>query len=193
MIPIPKPHFLISAQPLACLLFFTFHPWHLQPLIVFGLLVTRAFKVSEWVVALLGIIAPYYFLLAYIFLTINGRVIICPGVAVTIPHFYESRWASAAIIIVLFTSVTGMFYIQQNFRRQLVQARKSWSLIFLYLVIALFIPFINASHSFNYWILMCGSDCGDYSGRFFVPDQKMVSAYFALADGSVCDRFQLLR
>lgn len=133
--------------------FFYFPSIAFAALIVSGLLITRAFKVSEWVVALLGIITPYYFLLAWVFLMDKWRTYHFPKVAITLPHFYESRWALAAIIIVLVTVVTGMFYVQQNMRRQLVHARKSWNLIFLYLLIALFIPFINASHSFVYWIL----------------------------------------
>jgi Family of unknown function (DUF6427) len=152
--------------------FFYFPSLAFAALIVFGLLITRAFKVSEWIVALLGIIAPYYFLLAYVFLTDKWQGYHFPGVAVTFPHFYESRWALAAIIIVLFTSVTGMFYIQQNFRRQLVQARKSWNLIFLYLLIALFIPFINASHSFIYWILCAVPIAVIAAAGFLYPAKK---------------------
>ena len=43
--------------------------------------------------------------------------------------------------------------MQNNFRKQLVQVRKRWSLLLLYLVVALFVPFINATHTFEYWIL----------------------------------------
>ncbi|MEO5888689.1 MAG: DUF6427 family protein [Ferruginibacter sp.] len=151
--------------------FFYFPSLAFAALIVFGLLVTRAFKVSEWVVALLGIITPYYFLLAYLFIADKLKGLQLPVVAVTLPRFYESRWALAAIIIVLFTSATGMFYIQQNLRRQLVQARKSWNLIFLYLLIALFIPFINASHSFVYWIL-CAVPVAVIAGAGFLYPAK---------------------
>lgn len=133
--------------------FFYFPSVAFAALIISGLLITRAFKVAEWVVALLGIIAPYYFLLAYVFLTDKWQGYKFPGVAITLPHFYESRWALAAILIVILVVLIGLFFVQQNFRRQLVHARKSWNLIFLYLVIALFVPFINDSHSFIYWIL----------------------------------------
>lgn len=152
--------------------FFYFPSLAFAALIVFGLLVTRAFKVSEWMIALLGIIAPYYFLLAYIFLTDKWQGYHFPEVAVTFPHFYESEWALAAIIIVLFTCVTGMFFIQQNYRRQLVQARKSWNLIFLYLLIAVFIPFINASHSFVYWILSAVPIAVIAAAGFLYPTKK---------------------
>jgi Family of unknown function (DUF6427) len=152
--------------------FFYFPSLAFAGLIIFGLLVTRAFKLSEWVVALLGIITPYYFLLAYVFLADKWQGYHFPGVAVTFPHFYESRWAMAAIIIVLFTCATGVFFIQQNFRRQLVHARKSWNLIFLYLLIALFIPFINATHSFVYWILCAVPIAVIAAAGFLYPTKK---------------------
>jgi len=49
--------------------FFYFPSLAFAALIIFGLALTRAFKLAEWLIALLGIITPYYFLLAYVFLT----------------------------------------------------------------------------------------------------------------------------
>ena len=152
--------------------FFYFPSIAFALLIVFGLLVTRAFKVSEWVVALLGIIAPYYFLLAYVFLTDKWQGYHFPGVAITLPHFYKSKWALAAVILVLFMIIIGWFYVQQNFRRQLVHARKSWNLIFLYFIIALFIPFINDSGSFVYWILSAVPIAVVMGAGFLYPSRR---------------------
>lgn len=144
-------------------------------LIVFGLLITRAFRPAEWVVALLGILTPYYFLFAYVFLTDKLEGYKFPGVFITLPHFSESGWTLAAVILVLFTILTGFIYIQKNFRRQLVQARKSWSLIFLYLAIALFIPFINAGYSFVYWILAAIPLAVIIGAAFLYPQKKWFS------------------
>ncbi|MEO6731437.1 MAG: DUF6427 family protein [Ferruginibacter sp.] len=152
--------------------FFYFPSIAFAALIVFGLLVTRAFKISEWVVALLGIIAPYYFLLAYVFLTDKWQGYHFPGVAITLPRFFESRWALAAITLILFVVITGLLYVQRNFRRQLVHARKSWNLIFLYLIIALFIPFINDSGSFVYWILSAVPIAVIMGAGFLYPTKK---------------------
>ena len=152
--------------------FFYFPSIAFALLIVSGLLITRAFKVSEWVVALLGIIAPYYFLLAYVFLTDKWQGYHFPAIAISLPNFYESRWALAAIILVLFTMMIGLFYVQQNLRRQVVHARKSWNLIFLYLVIALFIPFINDSHAFVYWLLSAVPIAVIMSAGFLYPTKK---------------------
>lgn len=151
--PNPKGSLFNIGMAIGISSFFYFPTISFSVLVIVGLLITRPFKLPEWVVALLGLSSPFYFLLAYVYVMDKWQGYHFPGVAVTLPHFIESRWALAAVIIVLFTTIAGFIYVQKNFRRQLVQARKSWNLIFLYLLIALFVPFINASHSFVYWIL----------------------------------------
>jgi len=151
--PNPKGSLFNIGMAIGISSFFYFPTISFSVLVIVGLLITRPFKLPEWIVALLGLASPFYFLLAYVYVMDKWQGYHFPGVAVTLPHFIESRWALAAVIIVLFATVAGFIYVQKNFRRQLVQARKSWNLIFLYLLIALFVPFINASHSFVYWIL----------------------------------------
>ena len=156
--------------------FFYFPSIAFTALIIFGLAITRPFKLAEWLVALLGIITPYYFLLAIVFLTDKWKGYKFPGFAVTTPVFDQSRWAYAAIIIVLVSSVAGIFYIQQNFRRQLIQARKAWNLTFLYLLVALFVPFVNATHSFEYWILCAVPLSALVAATFLYPVKRWVPA-----------------
>ena len=152
--------------------FFYFPSIAFAILIIVGLTVTRPFKLAEWLIALLGIFTPYYFLLAYVFLTDKWKGYKLPGFSVSLPRFYESRWALAAIIIVLVATAIGLFFIQQNFRRQLVQTRKSWNLVFLYFLVAVFIPFINTTHSFQYWIL-CAVPLSAFVGSAFLyPGKK---------------------
>lgn len=151
--------------------FFYFPSLAFAALIIFGLALTRPFKLAEWLIALLGIITPYYFLLAIVFLADKWKGYHFPGFAVTIPVFNQTQWAYAAIIIVLFTSIIGLFFIQQNFRRQLIQARKSWNLVFLYLMVALFVPFVNATHTFDYWIL-CAVPLSTFLGAAFLYPSK---------------------
>ncbi len=151
--------------------FFYFPSIAFSILIIMGLTVTRPFKLAEWLVALLGIITPYYFLLAYVFLTDKWKGYKLPGFSVGLPKFYASHWAWAAIIFVLAMTVIGLFFIQQNFRRQLVQTRKSWNLVFLYCLVAVFIPFINTTHTFQYWIL-CAVPLSAFVGTTFLYPTK---------------------
>jgi hypothetical protein len=152
--------------------FFYFPSIAFAALIIFGLALTRPFKLAEWLIALLGITTPYYFLLAMVFLTDKWKGYEFPGFAVTTPYFNQSYWAYAAIIIVLCGSITGIFFIQQNFRRQLIQARKSWNLTFLYLLVAFFVPFVNATHSFEYWILCAVPVSAFMAAAFLYPAKK---------------------
>ncbi len=152
--------------------FFYFPSLAFAALIIFGLAITRPFKPAEWLIALFGITTPYYFLLAMVFLTDKWKGYQLPGFAITYPVFNQTQWAYAAIIIILFTSVIGIFFIQQNFRRQLIQARKSWNLVFLYLMVAIFVPFVNETHTFDYWIL-CAVPLSAFLGAAFLyPDKN---------------------
>jgi len=156
--------------------FFYFPSIAFSALIIFGLAITRPFKLPEWLMALLGIITPYYFLLAFVFLTDKWKGYKFPGFAVTSPVFDQSRWAYLAIIIVVLSSIIGIFYIQQNFRRQLIQARKTWNLTFLYLPVAVFVPFVNATHSFEYWILCAVPLSAFVAATFLYPAKKWFPA-----------------
>lgn len=154
--------------------FFYFPSLAFAALIIFGLAITRPFKFAEWLIALLGIITPYYFLLAIVFLTDKWKGYKFPGFAVTYPVFDQSRWAYAAIMIVLLAAITGVLYIQQNFRRQLIQARKSWNLTFLYLLVAVFVPFVNATHTFEYWILCAVPLSAFIAAAFLYPAKNWI-------------------
>jgi Family of unknown function (DUF6427) len=156
--------------------FFYFPSIAFTALIIFGLAITRPFRLAEWLMALLGIVTPYYFLLAIVFLTDKWKGYKFPGFQVTSPVFDQSRWAYTAIIIVAIASIAGIFYIQQNFRRQLIQARKAWNLTFLYLLVAVFVPFVNATHSFGYWILCAVPLSAFVAAAFLYPTKKWVPA-----------------
>jgi hypothetical protein len=153
--------------------FFYFPSIAFAILIVFGLAVTRPFKLAEWLIALFGIMIPYYFVLSWAFLTDRITDYKFPGVVMSLPVFYRSGWALSAISIVLLLSLVGLYYIQKNLLRQLVQTRKSWYLVFLYFLVAVFIPFINATHRFNYWILCAVPLSVFVAAAFLYPEKKL--------------------
>jgi hypothetical protein len=133
--------------------FFYFPSLAFVLLIVFALIVSRPFILAEWFISILGIITPYYFLLSYLFLTDKLNDYKIPGFEISLPKFHQNYWELAGICLIILTFLIGGYFVQANFRKQLVQVRKRWSLLLLYLIVALFVPFINATHSFEYWIL----------------------------------------
>jgi hypothetical protein len=162
--------------------FFYFPSIAFALLIIVGLGITRPFRLPEWLMALLGLLTPYYFLAAWVFFTDNWKGYHFPGVSVTVPEFYQSTLAYIAVCIVSFTILVGIYFIQLNMRKQLLQARKSWNLIFLYLVVAIFVPFLNASHSFDYWILTAVPIATIIGAAFLYPEKKWfpVSVHWCL-------------
>lgn len=147
-------------------------------LIVVGLVITRPFKLPEWLVALVGILSPYYFMASWLFLTNRWNRFQFPPITVTLPRFHETAWAYTGIILVLFVVSTGFFFIRNNSRRLILQSRKSWSLVYLYFGVALLVPFFNASSSFEYWILAAIPAAAFAAGAFLFPERKWFALVF---------------
>ncbi|MEO6490092.1 MAG: DUF6427 family protein [Ferruginibacter sp.] len=144
-------------------------------LIIAGLGITRPFRLPEWLMVLLGLLTPYYFLAAFIFLMDKWKGVHLPAFAVTFPKFHQTGWAVAAVIIILMAILVGIYFVQHNMRRQVVQARKNWNLIFLYLFVAILVPFLNSSNSFEYWILTAVPIASIASAAFLYPEKKWFS------------------
>lgn len=144
-------------------------------MVLFGLAFTRAYRFSEWFVVLLGTITPYYFLLSILYLLDKWKGYKLPGVSFSSPHFAQNNLGYLALGLLLFTAVVGYIFIQQNFRKQLIQTRKSWRLIFLYLAISLVIPIINATSTFSYWILVAAPLSIFAAGLFYYTSKKWVA------------------
>ena len=141
-------------------------------LFIVGIGITRPFKLNEWLIGLVGISTSFYFFAAWIFLTGQWSTYRLPTVLVSVPDFVDTKWAMAAIILVILTMLLGIFFIQNNMRRQIVQTRKSWQLIYLYLLVAAVVPFVNAANSFANWILLVVPVSLIAGSAFFYPDKK---------------------
>jgi hypothetical protein len=141
-------------------------------LIIVGLAVTRPFKLQEWIVVLLGIITPYYFLASWYFLTGSWRGYSIRDIRVAVPTINENIYVIIAAAIMLTAILIGSYFIQSNFRRQIVQTRKSWVLIFVYLFVSLIVPFLNTDHSLDYWLLTVIPVSAIISAAFLYPEKR---------------------
>lgn len=155
--------------------FFYFPSLSFVLLIIFGLIVSRPFILAEWVIAIVGIITPYYFLFSYLFLTDSIQDYRLPKFVIGYPKFNQNYWELTGICLMVLAFLIGIFFVQSNFRKQLVQVRKRWSLLLLYLVVAVFVPFINATHTFEYWILAAIPLAAYVGCSFLYPAKRWVS------------------
>lgn len=137
-----------------------------------GLAIARPFKFPEWIMVLVGIATPFYFFAAWLFLSDRYKIYHFPPPRLMLPVFYETRWAFTAIVLVLLALLLGLIFIQNNLRRQVVQTRKSWQLIYLYLLVAAVVPFFNNTAGFENWILTAVPISIIVACAFFYPEKK---------------------
>lgn len=142
-------------------------------LIMVGIAVARPFRLQEWLIGLIGIITPIYFFVAYLYLTGNIASFHFPGFRLSYPRFFGNKWAYAALFIVAVAICIGIYFVNTNMRRQVVQTRKSWQLLFLYIIVAALVPFLNAGVNFSYWVLLAVPIAPLIAAAFYYPKKKI--------------------
>jgi hypothetical protein len=135
--------------------FFYFPSAYLLLLLIVALLLFRPFYLTEWLVAVLGILAPFYFLLVYFFVWDRWYMVksVIPTQYLRLPDllFDGQFWVTFSLVV--FPLLIGLIMSARYSSRLLVQIRKSWNFMVFYLIIALFIPFVNSFQGLSHWIL----------------------------------------
>jgi hypothetical protein len=122
--------------------------------ILLALAVMRPFRLNEWVICILGITTPFYFYAIYIF--IKGKWswnAFLPHISIGVPSLEQTAWLAASVFLLMVPFLAGGYYVQDNLRRMLINVRKGWSLLLLYLLTALLLPFVNTSGTFENWVM----------------------------------------
>jgi hypothetical protein len=135
--------------------FFYFPSAYLLLLLIVALVLFRPFHLTEWLVTVLGILTPFYFLLVYFFVFDHWEMVqrVIPKQILRLPTvtFDWKFWVEFALIT--FPLSIGLLMSARYSSRMLVQTRKSWNFMVFYLIIALFIPFINSFAGLTHWVL----------------------------------------
>ena len=122
--------------------------------ILLALAVMRPFRLNEWLICLLGITTPFYFYAIYT--VIDGQWSwqeFIPNITLGVPSLKQSAWLAGSLFLIMLPFLLGGYYVQENLRRMLINVRKGWSLMLLYLLAALLLPFVNTSSTFENWIM----------------------------------------
>lgn len=122
-----------------------YHPMAiLVGVVLFALAVVRPFRLAEWLVLLMGISLPYYFVLSALFL--SDRLLEFQSM---IPDFYFGIPGGAngiiffrGLISVAVLLLCGLFFWQVGINRMVIQIRKNWGVMMVMLLTLLPVPFI---------------------------------------------------
>jgi hypothetical protein len=122
--------------------------------ILLALAVMRPFRLNEWLICILGITTPFYFYAIYtVFSGSWSWQEFVPQITLGFPSLKQSAWLSGSVFLIMVPFLSGGYYVQENLRRMLINVRKGWSLLLLYLLAALLLPFVNSSDTFENWIM----------------------------------------
>lgn len=157
--------------------FFYFPTLSFFLLIFLGLFLTRPFRIAEWITAVLGGLVPYYFFAVWLYLTDRWGNYQLPGIHVSRPFFSDTTLAYIALGLITFSVLVGIYFVQSNLRRQLVQTRKNWSLIFVYLLASFIIPFFNINDRLDYWALVAVPASIFAAASFLYPTRKWYAVF----------------
>lgn len=157
--------------------FFYFPSLFFSVCILIGMAILRPFRLNEFFLLILGMLTPFYFYAAYLFLSdqFSWLNLIVP-VRINVPDTKPTYWLLASVVLLGIPFLMGGFFIQTQLRKMLIQARKNWSILLLYLLVAIFIPFVNHGHDYTPWVVAAAPVAAFHACAFLYPGRKWVSS-----------------
>jgi hypothetical protein len=141
-------------------------------LLFFALSINRPFRSREWLVAIIGILTPYYLLLSILYLSDRMNIFWLPYLWPKEPILSLHNWALTVIIILLTAFAIGFYYVQTNLRRQVVQVRKSWYVMIIYLILSVLTPLFYSRGIWQYYLLTTIPISVYISSALFYPRKR---------------------
>jgi hypothetical protein len=143
-------------------------------LVIVSLLNSRTPKAAEWFITFIGVLTPWYFLLAFLFFNNTLYSFNLTNFGISYPSFQTIKPEYIGAILVSVLVAIGAFFVQFVSTKQIVQVRKNWGLMALYLIIALAIPFINHTYQTGQWILALVPASAFIACAFYYPRRHWI-------------------
>jgi hypothetical protein len=144
--------------------------------LLLGLMILKPFRFNEIVLFFLGCVTPYYFYAVYLYLSDNLNVKnFIPEAVVSVPVIKSSIWLACSTLLLAVPFLMGGYAIQIHMRKMLIQVRKNWSILLLYLLLAFFVPFVNSNQTFHAWVLIAAPFALFHACAYFYQTRKLLS------------------
>ncbi|MBS1949020.1 MAG: hypothetical protein JST47_14760 [Bacteroidetes bacterium] len=144
-------------------------------LVFFALLIMRPFRLREWFMGLLGFTTPYYFLFIVLYLTNKWSwKNIVPEINFRLPGIPSNIWVTAGIVLLVVPFIIGGYFIQSNLNKMLIQIRKNWSLLLLFLMVGVIIILINHVDLYENWIVTAVPFSAFHAAAYYYSNDKIL-------------------
>ena len=146
-------------------------------LMLFALVIMRPFRIREWIIGLIGVTTPYYFLFIILYLAGSWSwSMIFPSFRFRLPAMPSSVWITVSIALLVIPFIIGGFLVQNNLNKMLIQVRKSWSLLLLFLMIGATVIFMNADPAYTNWMLTALPFAAFHASAYYFPNQRLMAS-----------------
>jgi Family of unknown function (DUF6427) len=139
------------------------------------LIILRSFDLTEYLVSLLGMGLPYYFLFAILFLTDKMDIVkYLFEIQFVVPSLHQDNWIWYGLAVILIPFIISLLYFQNTISRMLIQARKNWHVLMGYLLFSLIVAGVNGSVKIEYWIITTIPFAAFHSNALISPKRKLL-------------------
>jgi hypothetical protein len=155
------------------LLYFSSFPLILVAL--FAVAFLRPFRFNEWIILIIGIITPVYFLAGWLYLHDKFNLVVETFKIFQLTIIRPSNLLFTVIIFAFSAVVTmaGIFMWQSNSGKMVIQARKVWSILFLMLILLLPPVYLIKNAWPNALFLATVPAAAFVSNTFFYPKRNI--------------------
>lgn len=147
--------------------------------VLLGIIILKPFRLNEIILLMMGCLVPYYFSGAYLFITdqlsFNSFF---PHVSVRVPTVKSNIYLAISTLLLSLPFLIGGYFVQGHLHKMLIQVRKNWSILLLYLLLAFFVPFINSYTSFSNWVLVAVPFACFHAAVYFFSNNKWIPNIF---------------
>jgi hypothetical protein len=160
-------------------------------LLLFALIFLRPFNIGEWVVGFMGYFTPIYFFAVILFLVDKLPVLYqIPRLSLSLPkHVENPLYVGGTIGGLVLLVILGSFALQQQMSRLTINIRRSWGLVYIFLVISLGFGLIAVSSVHAEWLVVMPSLSFLVAHSFYHEKTKRFSNFaflFSLALFAFC-------
>lgn len=175
-----------------------YHPTSMLILLaLFALVVVRSFSITEWIVMMMGILAPFYFLFSFLYLTDrSGKMLqFLPVWKLGLPNANASIVFYISLALILIFLIAGLFYWQDQSRRMLIQVRKNWGVLMVFLLVMIPLPFISAAANLSSMFLWIIPVAPFMSNAFLAPRKNILPniMFWSLVVAGICNNWAILK
>lgn len=149
-------------------------------LLLLSLAILRPFKVAEWLVGLLGLITPFYFLAGILYLTNDlGLLKKMVTVGFSLPkHIQHPEMVLASFSLIVLMLIVGIFYLNNFMGRMLFQNKKWWWVVIASFVISLAAGAFTVAKGYNQWMAVLLPASFIIANVWFEERKKRISTIF---------------